>query len=174
MGIIRKTIVNCLPKKAQSSMGFVRCPYCHEVVDERDYVPHREEHLKLRDDGQHNDYPTLPPWERYQGDISHEPSVYIHTVCGVRTGMPESIIRTYLIDPWYYLANKTYCHGCQTHVWHEECFWVSNGQDLRTWFRRQQLLKPEYRPSNKVLLKLWISETWERLWYRRPKKKMVS
>lgn len=31
-----------------------RCEFCHEWLDEEDYLRHYQEHLKLRPDGQQN------------------------------------------------------------------------------------------------------------------------
>jgi hypothetical protein len=52
------------------------------------------------------------------------PSVYVHRKCGVTTGMPEEIVRSYLRNPYMYLADATFCCGCGTHVPFRECTWT--------------------------------------------------
>lgn len=128
-------------------MSQVRCPYCHESIDSSKYPQHEAEHLRLREDGQQSEYVTLPPEERAQGDLEGVPQAYIHVKCGAGTGMPEEIIRTYLVNPWTYLADKTFCTGCGTHVPLKECNWIETGEDLQTYTDRLRAEKPEMRPG---------------------------
>src|SRR5262245_1562307 len=93
-------------------MGTIRCLYCHEYIDEAAYAAHRDEHLRLRPDGQQSEYATLPPEDREQGDLAGVPRVYVHVKCGAATGMPEDIVRSYLKNPYLYLADATFCTGC--------------------------------------------------------------
>ena len=128
-------------------MAKVRCPYCHQDVDRASFPAHEAEHLKPRPDGQQNEYVTLPPEEREQGDLTDVPQVYVHKKCGGATGMPEEIIRTYLKNPYTYLADQTFCTGCGRHVPLRECFWTETGEDLQTYTDRLRAEKPECRPG---------------------------
>lgn len=128
-------------------MEKVRCPFCHEPIDETDYAAHEAEHLKLRPDGQQSEYVTLPPEQREQGDLSGVPQVYVHVKCGAATGMPEEIIRSYLQNPYLYLADATFCTGCGVHVPMRECKWTLTGEDLQTYTDRLRAQKPELRPG---------------------------
>lgn len=128
-------------------MGTVRCQYCHEYVDEADYPAHEAEHLQLRPDGQQSEYATLPPEEREEGDLADVPTVYVHVKCGAATGMPDEIVRSYLKNPYLYLADATFCTGCGRHVPFRECEWTETGEDLQTYMNRLRAAKPELRPG---------------------------
>jgi hypothetical protein len=128
-------------------MGTTRCRFCHEYVDDANYAAHEAEHMKTRPDGQQSEYVTLPPEEREQGDLTGVPTVYVHLKCGAATGMPEEIVRSYLQNPWLYLADRTFCTGCGVHVPFRECKWVDTGEDLQTYTDRLRDAKPELRPG---------------------------
>ena len=128
-------------------MGKVRCQYCHEYIDEVAYPAHEAEHLKPRPDGQQSEYATLPPEEREQGELSDVPTVYVHVKCGTATGMPEEIVRSYLKNPYMYLADATFCAGCGTHVPFRDCKWTETDEDLQTYMDRLRAEKPELRPG---------------------------
>ena len=128
-------------------MGKVRCAYCHEEIDVLAYPLHEAKHRKVREDGQQTDYVTLPEEERASGDLSDVPQVYVHRKCGVATGMPEEIIRTYLKNPYTYSADATYCCGCRTHVPNRECDWTETGEDLQTYMDKLRAAKPELKPK---------------------------
>ncbi len=128
-------------------MAQVRCPYCHEHIDEAAFPAHEARHLKTRPDGQQTDYATLPEEEREQGDLAGVPQVYVHSKCGVATGMPEEIIRSYLKNPYMYLADETFCCGCGRHVPFRECAWVESGEDLQTYTDKLRAAKPEMKPK---------------------------
>jgi hypothetical protein len=128
-------------------MSTIRCPYCHEQIDKRDYSAHEAEHLKLQDDGQQSEYATLPPEDRESGSLSGVPKVYRHTKCGVATKMPEEIIRSYLKNPYMYMADETFCCGCNTHVPFRECQWTETGEDLQTYTDKLRAQKPEMKPK---------------------------
>ncbi len=128
-------------------MPKVRCQFCHEYIDAAAYPAHEAEHLKPRTDGQQSEYVTLPPEEREQGDLSDVPTVYVHVKCGAATGMPEEIVRSYLKNPYLYLADVTFCMGCGTHVPLRECKWTETGEDLQTYTDRLRAEKPELRPG---------------------------
>ena len=73
-------------------MAQVRCPYCHEYIDEASVPAHEAGHRKTRPDGQQTDYATLPEDEQAQGDLAGVPKVYVHRKCGVaRTGMGTAV-----------------------------------------------------------------------------------
>ncbi|MCC9609490.1 hypothetical protein LOC68_04950 [Blastopirellula sp. JC732] len=128
-------------------MSKIRCQYCHEYIDSSDYPAHEDEHLKLRSDGQQNEYVTLPPEERVEGDLEGVPTVYLHTKCGHATGMPDEITRSYLKNPYLYLADATFCTGCGKHVPLRECVWTETGEDLQSHIDRLRAEKPELRPG---------------------------
>jgi hypothetical protein len=128
-------------------MAQVRCPYCHEYVEEAAFRAHEAGHVKPRPDGQQTDYATLPEEERAQGDLAGVPKVYIHQKCGVATGMPEEIIRSYLKNPYMYLADATFCCGCGKHVPFRECVWVETGEDLQSYTDKLRAAKPEMKPK---------------------------
>ena len=128
-------------------MKQVRCEFCHEYVDAAKYDAHCAEHMKLRPDGQQSEYVTLPPEERTEGSLEGVPQVYVHRKCGAGTGMPEEIIRSYLQNPYLYLADRTFCTGCGRHVPFAECVWTETGEDLQTYMNRLRAEKPEMRPG---------------------------
>ncbi len=128
-------------------MNTIRCPFCHEYVDGAAYPAHEAEHLKLRSDGQQSEYVTLPPEERAGGSLEGVPRAYRHDRCGGITGMPEEIIRSYLQNPYLYLADRTFCCGCGKHVPLGECVWVETGEDLQTYTDKLRAQKPELRPG---------------------------
>jgi hypothetical protein len=128
-------------------MKTIRCPYCHEFIDLAEFPAHEAEHRALRADGQQNEYVTLPPEERDEGLLDGVPRVYQHVKCGSLTGMPEEIIRSYLKNPYLYLADKSFCCGCGKHVPQRECVWIETGEDLQTYTDRLRAQKPELRPG---------------------------
>jgi hypothetical protein len=128
-------------------MKQVRCSFCHEYVDQATYAAHCEQHLKPRADGQQTDYTTLPPEDREQGSLRGVPQVYVHRCCGATTGMPEDIIRSYLKNPYLYLADQTFCTGCGKHVPFRDCEWTETGEELQSYMDRLRAEKPEIRPG---------------------------
>ncbi len=129
-----------------------RCPFCHEYISVADYPQHQAKHLKLRPDGQHTDYVSLPEDERELGGLAGVPSVYVHRRCGVATGMPEDIIRSYLKNPFLYTAGRTFCHGCHTHVPDRECVWTETGEDLQSYFDGLRAAKSRSNKNVTILL----------------------
>ena len=142
-------------------MSQKRCPFCHDYISSKEFDAHYEEHLQLRPDGQHEDYVTLPPDERTKDSLDKEPDTYIHTKCNVATQMPEEIIRSYLVNPYLYLSDKTFCTGCGIHVPNKECYWMVTGEDLQSHMNRLRKQKPEYRPNLLIrILVLLIQHRW--------------
>jgi hypothetical protein len=121
-------------------MLFIRCPYCHKMVFRFFYPGHKAKHTALRPDGQMNEYVTLHPSGRYKGSLRGVPRGYLHPKCGVVTGMPEEIIRSYLVNPFLYGAGS-FCCGCNEHVPEEELFWQETGQCVAEY---QRELKDAY------------------------------
>jgi hypothetical protein len=113
-------------------MGMIRCEYCHNEVEARDFPAHRAKHVKLCADGQQMDYATLPPEEREEGSLEGVPRVYVHLRCGAGTVMQESIIRSYLKDPFMY-DDLNYCTGCKANVPDQECEWQETGENLHSY-----------------------------------------
>ncbi len=128
-------------------MDTIRCPYCHEYVASTVYAKHEAEHTKLQPDGQQAEYVTLPSEERFDESLEGVPQVYRHNKCGTCTGMPEEIIRSYLKNPYLYLADRTFCCGCGKHVPWRECIWVDTGEDLQSYTDKLRVEKPELRPG---------------------------
>ena len=128
-----------------------RCDLCHQYVPKEEFKTHRRSHEGVRDDGQLNEYPTLPPEQRYSGDLTGVPRWYFHPKCGQTTRMPEEIIRTYLVNPYFYAYNS-YCGGCQTHVPMSELYWQATGESLMAYTRRLQRQHPETRQLRKALI----------------------
>jgi hypothetical protein len=128
-------------------MARIRCPYCHKDIDEDRYRSHVKKHTKLRADGQQTDYATLPEEEQEDGDLTGVPRVYVHKKCGVATQMPEEIIRSYLKNPYMYMADATFCCGCGTHVPFRECKWTETGENLQKYTDKLRAAKPEMEPK---------------------------
>lgn len=144
-------------------MRVKRCPYCHEDIDVGKFETHCAEHQSLRSDGQQQEYVTLPPENRTTQSLEDEPQVYCHSKCGAGTQMPEEIVRSYLVNPYLYLADSTFCTGCGTHVPLQECHWVETGEDLQTHIDRLRSQKPECRPGIVIrILILLIRRKWLR------------
>ena len=112
-------------------MIFKRCEFCHKYVFSLGFDAHVEKHLRLREDGQQTVYATLPEEQRrgVERAFRKAPRWYKHDVCGEVTGMPDEIIKTYLVDPWFY-NHMTYCCGCENHVPESECYWTETGQNV--------------------------------------------
>ncbi|QDU73314.1 hypothetical protein Pan97_02830 [Bremerella volcania] len=142
-------------------MSSKRCPYCHEHVESSQFNAHCAQHEQIQADGQQEEYVTLPPEARSSENLVDEPQVYCHSKCGAGTQMPEEIVRSYLVNPYLYLADKTFCTGCGTHVPLRECQWVETGEDLQSHIDRHRAEKPEFRPgfATRVLVFL-IHQKW--------------
>lgn len=136
-------------------MAQVRCPFCHEHIDRAAYSAHEARHREAMPDGQQSDYVTLPEEEREQGDLMGVPTVYVHHKCDVATGMPEEIVRSYLKNPYLYLADATFCCGCGKHVPLKECAWTETGENLQTYIDELRAQKPELRPG--LLIRLLVA-----------------
>jgi uncharacterized protein (TIGR02996 family) len=115
--------------------GGIRCEYCHKHVAAADHPSHRARHEERLADGQQRDYLSLPPEERHQGSLAGVPRIYVHLGCGGRTVMQESIIRSYLKDPFLY-GPYNFCTGCGAHVHDRECVWAETGENLHTYMKR--------------------------------------
>jgi len=128
-------------------MADIRCPYCHEYIPKAEFRRHEAEHLKARPDGQQSEYATLPPEELEEGDLTGVPKVYLHRKCGAATGMPEEIIRSYLVNPYMYMADQTFCCGCGKHVPFRDCVWVETKEDLQSYMDKLRAAKPDMKPK---------------------------
>ncbi|NEU76766.1 hypothetical protein PI95_030720 [Hassallia byssoidea VB512170] len=131
-----------------------RCEFCHEWLDQEDYLRHHQEHLKLRPDGQQNEYVTLPPKEREQASLEGIPCIYYHAKCDSYTRMPEEIIRSYLKNPYLYSADMSFCTGCKTHVPCLELVWTETGENMQLYNDR---LRAEfsYSQEQSFLKRVW-------------------
>jgi hypothetical protein len=118
-------------------MLFVECPFCHQQVFRFWYSFHEARHTALLADGQMTDHMTMAPSQRYEGPLDGVPQVYYHPRCGEATGMPEEIIRSYLVNPFLY-SSSTFCSGCNDYVPEEEVFWTETGQSLSDYKRELQ------------------------------------
>jgi hypothetical protein len=119
-------------------MLFVRCAFCHKLVFRPLYCSHRAKHTRPLRNGQMTDHITVHPKGRHQGSLQGVPRSYRHPRCGVATGIPEEIIRSYLVNPFLY-SGGSFCCGCNDYMLYEELFWVETGQSLADYFRELQV-----------------------------------
>lgn len=118
-------------------MFFIRCQFFHKLVFRPFYASHRAKHTELLPDGQMSEHITVHPTGRYKGSLKGIPQAYEHPRCGVATGMPEEIIRSYLVNPFLY-SGGSFCCGCGDYMPYEELFWKDTGQSLADYFRELQ------------------------------------
>jgi hypothetical protein len=111
---------------------------------------HRAKHTKRLPDGQMTDHITVPPERRFEGSLKGVPRGYRHPRCGVVTGMPEEIVRSYLANPFLY-ASRSFCCGCNDYIPCAELFWVETGQCLMDYFRglQEEYLRVHEKPPLK-------------------------
>lgn len=105
------------------------CPFCHTWLSSNIFDEHVASHTRLLNDGQMKDHVTVRPEERFAGDIAKEPRWYVHPKCGGVTGMPEEIIRSYMVDPFLY-NESSFCTGCHTYVPTAELYWQETNESL--------------------------------------------
>ena len=74
--------------------------------------------------------------------------------------MPEEIVRSYLKNPYLYLADSTFCCGCGRHVPFRECKWTETGENLQAYMDDLRAQKPELRPG---LLTRMLAAIFKRL-----------
>lgn len=137
-------------------MSRIRCPFCHKFIDKNEFSAHEAAHRRKRPDGQQTDYATLPEDERERGDLDGVPQVYMHKKCQGATGMPEEIIRSYLKNPYLYMADATFCCECGRHVPFRECVWVETGENLQKYMDKLRAAKPEMVPKGCFGLFLFV------------------
>jgi cytochrome b subunit of formate dehydrogenase len=70
--------------------------------------------------------------------------------------MPEEIIRTYLVNPYFY-GCRSYCGGCQKHVPYRELTWVSTNQSLNEYFQKLKILVPNAGRYRKKAIQLLVT-----------------
>jgi hypothetical protein len=143
-------------------MARVKCPFCHKFFDERDIEEHYEVHTKRKADGQLTDYITVDPEERFGGSLEGVPRWYRHKTCGAVTGMPEEIIRSYLVNPFLYSSDCTFCTGCHDHVPFRECVWTETGENLQSYTDRLRERAQRSGGKNKSSRRKKIS-IWDRI-----------
>lgn len=114
---------------------FIECPFCHKSVFRWFYSWHEKGHTARRPDGQMNEHVTLAPEERFEGSLEGIPQAYRHSKCGVVTGMPEEIIRTYLVAPLTY-NDSSFCCGCGDYVVGSELIWIDTGESVMGYMSR--------------------------------------
>lgn len=113
------------------------CPFCHKEVFFLFYPFHFAAHTQLLPDGQYKDHQTVPPDQRYKGSLEGVPQTYYHSKCGVATGMPEEIVRSYLVNPFLY-SPVTFCCGCNAYVPMQEVIWIETKERLSDYMARLQ------------------------------------
>jgi Protein of unknown function (DUF3239) len=130
-------------------LPFVNCKFCHETVFLPLYDSHLSKHTQPLEDGQMTDHITVCPQQRYQKSLDRIPNVYIHPYCNTRTGMPEDIIRSYLVNPFLY-NQYTFCTGCRDYIHQSELFWCETEQCLADYFQdlQQEYFRKIERESN--------------------------
>jgi len=136
----------------QTPPGMKRCDMCHEFVLIQEFDVHYEQHQGTETDGQLSTYPTLPPEQRWRGDLSTIPQSYLHEACGAVTKMPEDIIRTYMVNPYFY-GYSSFCCGCGTHVPARKLKWVETGENMFAHTKELQATLPNAKRYRNELLK---------------------
>ncbi len=116
---------------------FTRCPFCHRWVLTLLLERHKSKHVRVGADGQQEDHVTVPPDARYEGSLDGIPQAYRHPKCGASTGMPDEIIRSYLVNPFLY-NEYSFCTGCGDYVHTSELFWRETGQSLFDYTKQLQ------------------------------------
>jgi hypothetical protein len=116
---------------------FIECPFCHKSVFRWFYAWHESKHTAIRDDGQMNEHITAAPQNRFEGSLEGVPQAYVHRKCGVATGMPEEIIRTYLVAPLTY-NDTSFCCGCGEYIIGSELTWLDTGESLMAYNGRMR------------------------------------
>ena len=111
------------------------CPFCHRQILVLFYRAHIAAHARRRADGQQKDHYTVEPAQRFEGDLTGVPRVYVHAKCGGRTQMPEEIVRSYLADPFLY-NGTTFCVGCHTYISMRELTWAETGENLSDYMKQ--------------------------------------
>jgi hypothetical protein len=61
--------------------------------------------------------------------------------------MPDEIVRSYLKNPYMYMADATFCCGCGKHVPFRECKWEETGENLQDYMDELRAANPEMRPG---------------------------
>ncbi len=118
-------------------MLFIRCAFCHKLVFRFFYARHKAKHTAPLADGQMTNHITVHPTGRYKGSLKGVPRGCLHPKCGVVTGMPEEIIRSYLVNPFLY-GGGSFCCGCNDYIPEAELFWQETGQSLADYHRELQ------------------------------------
>lgn len=111
---------------------FVECPFCHKSVFRWFYSWHESKHTARQPDGQMNEHVTLAPENRYEGSLDEIPQTYRHEACGVATGMPEDIIRSYLVNPLTY-NDSSFCCGCGDYIISSQLIWTETGETVMSY-----------------------------------------
>lgn len=88
-------------------------PVDRSVITLANGAPVTDDHLKLRDNGQQQDYIVLSAEERAKGFVRPVRRSYRHLKCGAVTSMAQSIAETYARDPKFY--GGTFCTQCGKH-----------------------------------------------------------
>lgn len=117
---------------------FIRCPYCHRRVLRWFYARHERKHTQRRSDGQMSEHVTAAPEDRYAGALDNVPKAYHHAVCDAVTGMPEEIIRTYLVNPMTY-SDGSFCCGCGDYIDSSQLVWQETGEKVMDYMGRLRL-----------------------------------
>jgi len=144
-------------------LGYRRCEFCHNEIPILLFDAHVRQHLAIGEDGQQQDYASLPADEcDPEADLVGAPRHFRHTVCGAVTVMPDELIHTYLTDPWFYMSDKTYCSGCSRHVRQNQLFWVETGENMLDYTKRLRADKPEMRPSLATRILAWVVNRFPR------------
>lgn len=124
-----------------------KCVYCHQDIATNDYLDHVRDHKQLQEDGQQNEYVTLPENERIENIPDGTPQDYIHFSCQEVTIMPHEIVASYLKNPFLYMADQTYCVGCEKHVPISECEWVETNENLKEYMQNLRSNNPHLKPN---------------------------
>ena len=81
---------------------------------------------------------AAPRHAHFAGPLDGVPRTYRHSVCGVVTGMPEEIVRTYLVNPLAY-NDGSFCCGCGAYVDSAELVWEETGENVLDYMGKLRL-----------------------------------
>ena len=116
------------------------CPFCHKKILTIIYKIHLLKHYKRLPDGQMTNHMTEKPNSRYKGSLDNVPTSYTHNKCSISTGIPEDIIRSYLVNPFLY-SDSSFCCGCNDYVDMSELYWDTSKENVLEYFNK---LRTEY------------------------------
>jgi hypothetical protein len=114
---------------------FAICPHCGRDVLYFLYSVHVVKHATVTAVRTKSVSVALPADERYVGPIHHVPRLYRHRVCGSWSTVPEDMVRSFLVNPFFY-ADRWECRGCKRLVPTAELSFAQTGECVLTYIQR--------------------------------------